>query len=73
MDLTFIENNLWFFAALMIWDLVWKGLALWKAAREQSRYWFIALLLLNTAGILPIVYLLMHTRKNRAAAGYLHY
>jgi hypothetical protein len=35
-----------------------KGYALWYAARAEQLYWFIALLVVNTAGILEIVYLL---------------
>ncbi|WP_048182523.1 DUF5652 family protein [Methanosarcina siciliae] len=42
---------------LVLWELFWKGIALWKAARESQRYWFIAILILNTAGILPILYI----------------
>jgi len=46
--------------ALMLflaWSLVWKGLALWKAARTGSKPWFIIILLLSTMGILEIIYL----------------
>lgn len=39
------------------WTLFWKGLALWRAARNDSRPWFIILLLVNTLGILEIIYL----------------
>lgn len=46
-----------------IWTLVWKGLALWQAARSQQTAWFIILLTLNTAGILEIVYLLCFKKK----------
>lgn len=42
---------------LVLWEIVWKGIALWKAARESQRYWFVAMLILNTAGILPILYI----------------
>jgi len=42
---------------LVVWEAVWKGIGLWKAARNSQRNWFIALLLLNTACILPIVYI----------------
>ena len=42
----------------VIWDTIWKGIALWKAARKKRYGWFIALLFLNTVGILPIIYLL---------------
>lgn len=43
--------------ALTIWTLVWKGLALWRAAEKKSKPWFIVMLILNTAGILEIIYL----------------
>jgi hypothetical protein len=51
-------------AALAIWSLVWKGFALWHAARNHQRVWYIALLILNTLGILEIIYLLFF-RKNK--------
>lgn len=41
-----------------LWSIVWKGLALWVAARRQEKIWFILLLLINTLGILEIIYLL---------------
>jgi len=44
-------------ALLSLWALVWKGIALWKSSRHNQRNWFIALLILNTFGILEIVYL----------------
>lgn len=42
---------------LAVWDLVWRGLALWRAGRLNNRNWFIALLIVNSVGILPILYL----------------
>jgi len=42
---------------LAVWSLFWKGTALWHASRRNQGWWFIAMLLLNTAGILEIVYL----------------
>ena len=46
-----------FMMLLLAWTLYWKGQALWKAARANQLNWFIALLLINTAGILEIVYI----------------
>jgi len=46
----------WLFP-LLGWSLAWKGIALWKAGRHNQLYWFIALLIFNTAGLLPILYL----------------
>jgi hypothetical protein len=45
------------FIALALWSLVWKGLALWHAGRRNEPKWFIVLLVVNTLGILEIVYL----------------
>jgi hypothetical protein len=44
-------------ALLVIWSLVWKGFALWFAAKDNKKWWFIAILLINTAGILEIIYI----------------
>jgi len=48
---------------LAIWDTIWKGVALWKSGRNGQRNWFIALLLLNTLGILPILYIASFQKK----------
>ena len=50
-------------AVLAVWDLIWKGFALWRAGRNNQPGWFVALLILNTVGILPIIYLLMQKRR----------
>ena len=42
---------------LMLWSLVWKGWALWKAVKNDSKSWFIILLVLNTIGIMDILYI----------------
>jgi hypothetical protein len=39
------------------WTVLWKGLALWKSSQAKQKYWFIALLIVNSLGILPIIYL----------------
>lgn len=44
------------FIALIIWSLIWKGLALWRAARNGHTAWYIIMLIVNTAGILEIIY-----------------
>ena len=49
--------------ALAAWVIVWKGLALWKAARNGSKPWFVALLILNTVGILEIIYIFFFSKK----------
>ena len=48
---------------LVIWEAIWKLIAMWKAGRNNHLAWFICIALINTAGVLPIVYILMH-KKN---------
>lgn len=48
---------------MFIWSIAWKGLALWRAAKQEQRNWFIAMLVLNTVGILEIVYLFRFSKK----------
>jgi hypothetical protein len=55
-------DPLWFFVFL-IWVVVWKGLALWHSSKRNEKWWFIALLVINTAGILEIVYLFFFAKK----------
>jgi len=52
-----------FLIPLAIWSLFWMGLALWKAARNGSKVWFIVLLLVHTMGILDIIYILFFSKS----------
>lgn len=52
---------------LIVWDAVWKGIALWKSGRNTQLAWFVCILIFNTAGILPIVYLLWFQKKGGVA------
>lgn len=45
------------------WSTVWKGFALWRAARNAHRNWFITLFLVNTVGILEIIYIFAFSQK----------
>jgi len=51
------------FIILMLWALVWKGIALWKAAQNSAKVWFIVLLIVNTLGILEILYIYVFSKK----------
>ena len=51
------------FIAVAIWTIAWKGTALWKAARNNSNVWFVVLLLVNTMGILEIIYIFFFSKK----------
>jgi len=50
-------------ALAIIWSLVWKGLALWKSAGLRQKYWFIAILIINTLGVLEIIYIFFVAKK----------
>ena len=54
------------FTLLVVWSGVWKGIALWKAARNGSVPWFILLLIVNTLGILEILYIYVFSKKGGA-------
>lgn len=43
--------------AAVVWSLVWKGFALWYSARDEQKWWFAALLVVNTVGLLEILYI----------------
>jgi predicted membrane channel-forming protein YqfA (hemolysin III family) len=49
------------FLAIIGWAL--KLFTLWKAARNKSVAWFIVLAFINTAGVLPLIYILTHKRE----------
>ncbi len=48
---------------IIIWEAIWKGIAMWKCGRNNQLTWFICILIFNTIGILPIVYILFFQKK----------
>ena len=54
------------FLALAVWALVWKGIALWKSAKNNQRNWFILILIANTFGILEIIYVFYFSKPNNS-------
>jgi len=53
------------FYLLSAWALFWKGLVLWKSSQRKQKYWFIAVLLINSIGVLEIIYLIIHYLKEK--------
>jgi len=45
------------FIMLLIWTYFWKAAALWHAVRNKDKVWFAVFLLVNTLGILDMIYL----------------
>lgn len=46
-----------------IWSVFWMGWALWRAAKGDSKIWFVILLLVHTMGILDIIYIFLISKK----------
>lgn len=72
--LALMESNPWLMyviIAILIWKLVWYGLALWKTIKKEQKVWFVVLFtaafVLNDLGILPIIYLIIHRDKKTSA------
>jgi hypothetical protein len=51
-------------SVILIWTLIWKGFALWKSAKKNQTIWFIIILLINTIGILEILYIYVFSEIN---------
>jgi hypothetical protein len=56
-------NNPILLIIILAWSMFWKGWALWRAAKNDHKYWYVALLLVNTLGILEMVYLYWFSKK----------
>jgi uncharacterized membrane protein YiaA len=50
---------------LVGWSLIWKGVALWKAAKNNQKGWFVAIFLLNTFGILEMIYIFIVAKRKK--------
>lgn len=53
----------WTMFLLLIWTITIKGIALWKASQNNSKYWFIVLLIINTFGILELLYIFIISKN----------
>jgi methionyl-tRNA synthetase len=54
--------------AAVVVDLVLRGMALWRSARKGDNVWFVILLVINTVGILPLIYLLFFSKPAKKTA-----
>jgi len=60
------------FTTVLIWSIFWKGLALWHSARNKQKYWFIFLLVINTVGILEIIFLVFFRKDRKSKLNFLN-
>ena len=51
------QKLVWLLIILSLWAIPWKAMALWRSARKGQVGWFILLMLVNTLGVLEIIYL----------------
>lgn len=64
--MTFDYNNLTLIILILaIWTIPWKGVALWKSARNGQKIWFIVMLIANTVAILEILYIFFFSKKKK--------
>lgn len=61
----YLEQHPIVFLALFAWTIYWKGMALWKASKRNEQKWFIAILVLNTIGILDILYIYIFSERGK--------
>ncbi|MEX0933926.1 MAG: DUF5652 family protein [Candidatus Paceibacterota bacterium] len=62
----FFQENFIVLILLMLWVLPWKGYALWIASTHNHKWWFVALLVVNTLAILDIVYIFAVAKRGPA-------
>jgi hypothetical protein len=48
---------------LAVWDGVWKMIGMWKAAQNKHLAWFIIIALINSIGIIPILYIQVSKKR----------
>lgn len=62
----FILQNGWLITLAALWTVPWKGVALWKSARRNDKWWFIALLVINTLAVLEILYIFVFSQRKKS-------
>jgi len=50
---------------LVLADVILRGMGMWRAARKGQQGWFVAMLVMNSVGILPVVYMLFFEKKGK--------
>jgi hypothetical protein len=58
----------WMLVIVQLWELPWKGAALWRAARNKHLGWFVALMLVHLAGLIDIIYLFYFSEPKKRIA-----
>jgi len=59
----FVWGLIPFLVIFIVLDVVLRGFALWRSSKRDEKGWFVALLVINSIGIFPLIYLLTHPEK----------
>lgn len=66
---TLMNGSIYLLLVVIVWTLIWKGIALWKASKKNHLIWFIAILVINTLGILEILYIFLFSKISLKKSG----
>jgi len=58
-----LSTNFSWLILVVMWTLPWKGVALWRAARNKHLIWFIVMLVVNSLAIVEIIYIFFFSKK----------
>jgi hypothetical protein len=61
--MTYAETMYALIALIVLWTIPWKGAALWRAAKNGQKVWFIVFLFINTLAILEIIYIFFLSKE----------
>lgn len=67
-SMTFMNEQPALFGLIVVlafWSSIWKAFALYRAGANRSVPWFVVLFVVNTLGILEILYLFVFSKKKR--------
>jgi methionyl-tRNA synthetase len=62
----FAKGTVVLLLVLMVRDMIWKAIGLWKAGTKRQLARFICIFIFNTLGILPIIYISFFQKKEKA-------
>jgi len=63
--LPIIFSNPLFLVFISTWSILWKGFALWRAVKNDQKFWYVGLLVVNLLGIPEMIYLVWFAKKDR--------
>jgi len=62
-----VETVIYVILIVLVWKLIWYGLAIYKSIEKKQKIWFVVLFLgtfiFNDLGILAIIYLIIYRDK----------